>query len=103
LITVCDQVNIITGDKVRSRLIFRFRDGFADGMTSLIVANSLKNLTEIKVSYLAGVSKPRVVELSTKRRISASLGFCSFAGAQWTIQGYEAIHKIRKCMFGVAR
>jgi transposase-like protein len=31
-----------------------------------------------------------------KRRISASLGFRSFAGAERTIQGYEAMHMIRK-------
>jgi transposase, IS6 family len=31
-----------------------------------------------------------------KRRIQASLGFRSFAGAERTIQGYEAMHMIRK-------
>src|SRR6202008_2272154 len=31
-----------------------------------------------------------------KRRISASLGFRSFTGAERTIQGYEAMHMIRK-------
>ena len=31
-----------------------------------------------------------------KRRINASLGFRSFAGAERTIQGYEAMHMIRK-------
>jgi transposase-like protein len=31
-----------------------------------------------------------------KRRISASLGFRSFAAAERTIQGYEAMHMIRK-------
>ena len=33
---------------------------------------------------------------SIKRRINASLGFRSFAGAERTIQGYEAMHMIRK-------
>ena len=31
-----------------------------------------------------------------KRRINFKLGFCSFDGAYFTIQGYEAIHMIRK-------
>ena len=31
-----------------------------------------------------------------KRRVNASLGFRSFAGAERTIQGYEAMHMIRK-------
>jgi len=31
-----------------------------------------------------------------KRRVNASLGFRSFDGAQRTIQGYEAMHMIRK-------
>jgi transposase, IS6 family len=31
-----------------------------------------------------------------KRRIHASLGFRSFAGAERTIQGYQAMHMIRK-------
>ena len=31
-----------------------------------------------------------------KRRINASLGFRSFAAAERTIQGYEAMHMIRK-------
>ena len=31
-----------------------------------------------------------------KRRINASLGFRSLAGAERTIQGYEAMHMIRK-------
>jgi IS6 family transposase len=34
-----------------------------------------------------------------KRRINASLGFRSFAAAGRTIQGYEAIHMIRKGQF----
>lgn len=33
---------------------------------------------------------------SIKRRVNASLGFRSFAAAQRTIQGYEAMHMIRK-------
>jgi transposase, IS6 family len=33
---------------------------------------------------------------SIKRRVNASLGFRSFAGAQRTIQGYETMHMIRK-------
>ena len=33
---------------------------------------------------------------SIKRRINASLGFRSFAGAERTIQGYEAMHMILK-------
>jgi transposase-like protein len=33
---------------------------------------------------------------SIKRRVTASLGFRSFDGAQRTIQGYEAMHMIRK-------
>jgi transposase-like protein len=33
---------------------------------------------------------------SIKRRVNASLGFRSFDGAQRTIQGYEAMHMIRK-------
>jgi IS6 family transposase len=33
---------------------------------------------------------------SIKRRVDASLGFRSFDGAQRTIQGYEAMHMIRK-------
>ena len=33
---------------------------------------------------------------SIKRRVNASLGFRSFGGAQRTIQGYEAMHMIRK-------
>jgi len=39
----------------------------ANGMTSLIVENFPKNCTELKVSYLAGGSKPRLVKLSTRR------------------------------------
>jgi transposase InsO family protein len=38
----------------------------------------------------------RAIRRAIKRRISASLGFCSFAGAERTIQGYEAMHMIRK-------
>ena len=38
----------------------------ANGMTSLIVQNFPANAAELKVSYLAGASKPRVVKLSTK-------------------------------------
>jgi transposase, IS6 family len=34
-----------------------------------------------------------------KRRINASLGFRSFAAVGRTIQGYEAIHMIRKGQF----
>jgi IS6 family transposase len=33
---------------------------------------------------------------SIKRCVNASLGFRSFDGAQRTIQGYEAMHMIRK-------
>jgi IS6 family transposase len=33
---------------------------------------------------------------SIKRRVNASLGFRSIDGAQRTIQGYEAMHMIRK-------
>jgi transposase-like protein len=33
---------------------------------------------------------------SIKRRVNASFGFRSFDGAQRTIQGYEAMHMIRK-------
>ena len=33
---------------------------------------------------------------SIKRRVNTSLGFRSFDGAQRTIQGYEAMHMIRK-------
>ena len=33
---------------------------------------------------------------SIKRRVNSSLGFRSFDGAQRTIQGYEAMHMIRK-------
>jgi IS6 family transposase len=33
---------------------------------------------------------------SIKRRINANLGFRSFASAERTIQGYEAMHMIRK-------
>ena len=33
---------------------------------------------------------------SIKRRVNASLGFRSFDGAHRTIQGYEAMHMIRK-------
>jgi IS6 family transposase len=33
---------------------------------------------------------------SIKRRVNASLGFRSFDSAQRTIQGYEAMHMIRK-------
>jgi hypothetical protein len=38
----------------------------ANGMTSLIVQNFPADLPELKVSYLAGTSKPRVVKLSTR-------------------------------------
>jgi hypothetical protein len=38
----------------------------ANGMTSLIVENFPQKATEMKVSYLAGSSKPRVVKLSVK-------------------------------------
>ena len=38
----------------------------ANGMTSLIVENFPRGAAELKVSYLAGTSKPRVVKLSTK-------------------------------------
>ncbi len=132
VIAVGDEVDTVDGDKVRSRLTFRFRDGsiddevsvytqdavfrlvtdhhiqkgpsfpdaldlsinvpartvtwreakdgkekfqtgrmdlpsdLANGMTSLIVENFPKNQSEMKVSYLAGSSKPRVVTLSVK-------------------------------------
>jgi hypothetical protein len=132
VIAVGDQVNTIDGNKVRSRLIFRFRDGsiddevcvftqgsvfrlltdhhiqkgpsfpeplnmsmnvpagavtwreakggkekvqsghmdlpqdLANGMTSLIVENFPKHQAEMKVSYLAGTSKPRLVTLSVR-------------------------------------
>ena len=33
---------------------------------------------------------------SLKRRVNASQGFRSFEGAWRTIQGYEAVHMIRK-------
>ncbi|MBV9502970.1 MAG: hypothetical protein JO138_26655 [Acidobacteriaceae bacterium] len=127
-----DQVETIDGDKVRSRVIFRFRDGSIDdessvytqgavfrlltdhhiqkgpsfpdpvdlsinasgrtvrfrvaktgkekvqtehmdlpsdlvnGLTSLVVENFPKNQAEMKVSYLAGSSKPRLVTLLVK-------------------------------------
>jgi hypothetical protein len=38
----------------------------ANGMTSLIVENFPTDAAELKVSYLAGTSKPRVVKLSTR-------------------------------------
>src|SRR5947209_6204860 len=132
VIAVGDQVETIDGNKVRSRLIFRFRDGsiddessvfiqgtvfrlvadhhvqkgpsfpealdvsinvpartvtwreakggkekvqtermdlppdLANAMTSLLVENFPKNQAEMKVSYLAGSSKPRLVTLSAK-------------------------------------
>jgi len=37
-----------------------------NGMTSLVVENFPKNCTELKVSYLAGGSKPRLVKLLTR-------------------------------------
>jgi hypothetical protein len=38
----------------------------ANGMMSLVVENFPKQTSEMKVSYLAGTSKPRVVQLSVK-------------------------------------
>jgi hypothetical protein len=39
-----------------------------------------------------------------KRRVSPGLGFGAFATAQRTIQGYEAMHRLRKGqMEGVAK
>jgi hypothetical protein len=38
----------------------------ANGMTSLIVENFPQNAEEMKVPYLAGTSKPRIVKLSVK-------------------------------------
>jgi transposase, IS6 family len=32
-----------------------------------------------------------------KRRVNPGLGFGAFATAQRTIQGYEAMHMLRKC------
>ena len=36
------------------------------------------------------------ITVPSTRRINASLGFRSLAGAERTIQGYEAMHMIRK-------
>jgi hypothetical protein len=132
IIATGDQVNVVKGDEVHSRLTFHFRDGsiddeisvfkqtstfqlqsdhhiqkgpsfpepqnisvdvssgkvtwreskdgkektstermdvppdLANGMISLIVQNFPKDRGEMKVSYLAGTSKPRVVQLSVK-------------------------------------
>ena len=49
------------------------------------VASSLTSTTFVEQDHPA-----------IKRRIRASLGFRSFAGAERTIQGYEAMHMIRK-------
>jgi len=46
------------------------------------------------VSYLNNIVEQD--HRSIKRRVNASLGFRSFDGAQRTIQGYEAMHMIRK-------
>jgi hypothetical protein len=132
VIAVGDQVNVVRGNQVRSRLTFHFRDGsiddettvfrqgevfqlvsdhhiqkgpsfpepldvavnvatrevtwheikngkervttehmdlpgdLANGMISLLPENFPKAAAEMKVSYLAGASKPRVVKLSVK-------------------------------------
>lgn len=132
VIATGDQINEISGDSVRSRLTFHFRDGslddelttftqgkifqlvsdhhvqkgpsfpelldlavdmktkkvtwheksknkeevksesmdlppdLANGLTSMIIENFPKDASEMKVSYLAGGSKPRVVKLSVK-------------------------------------
>ena len=49
-------------------------------------------------SDVAAAWSPTSTILSSriKRRIIASLGFRSFAAAERTIQGYEAMHMIRK-------
>jgi IS6 family transposase len=49
-------------------------------------------------SFLLG-GRTNIVEQDyrdIKRRINATLGFRSFTGAERAIQGYEAIHMIRK-------
>jgi hypothetical protein len=132
IIATGDEVNVVKGDEVHSRLTFHFRDGsiddeiavfkqtstfqllsdhhiqkgpsypepenvsvdvrsgkvtwresksgeektttermdippdLANGMISLIVQNFPKDKAEMKLSYLAGSSKPRVVQLSVK-------------------------------------
>lgn len=52
-------------DKVQTEKMDLPND-LANGMTSLIAENFPDNCTEMKVPYLAGTSKPRLVTLSTK-------------------------------------
>jgi hypothetical protein len=133
IIAVGDEINIVTGSEVRSRLVFRFRDGsidddvtvfrqgkflqlvtdhhiqrgpsfpqpmdttidvprsevtwhedkdgkhqvhtdhmdlpadLANGMLAPLIENFPRQAAEMKVSYIAGDPKPRIVKLSIKR------------------------------------
>lgn len=69
-------VNVATGtvtsremkdgkEKVESKHL-ELPNDLANGMTSLIVENFPENCAEMKVSYLAGGAKPRIVTLSTR-------------------------------------
>src|SRR3954449_6920012 len=46
--------------------------------------------------FLISITSSSRITARFKRRVNASLGFRSFDGAQRTIQGYEAMHMIRK-------
>jgi transposase-like protein len=47
-------------------------------------------------SSLTSTTLSNRITVRSKRRIQASLSFRSFAAAERTIQGYEAMHMIRK-------
>jgi IS6 family transposase len=51
-------------------------------------------MTERRATYLNNIVEQD--HRSIKRRVNASQGFRSFEGAWRTIQGYEAMHMIRK-------
>ena len=51
----------------------------------------------MSLSYLSLLEQHRGTgSPAIKRRVNASQGFRSFHGARRTIQGYEAVHMIRK-------
>src|SRR5689334_23451213 len=56
----------------------------------------MKVITIGATGFIGRYAVTKLIEAGHKRRVNASLGFRSFDGAQRTIQGYEAMHMIRK-------
>src|SRR5437762_13387304 len=101
--------------RVAGRWTYLYRAVDSTGATIDFLLSETRDLTSPrrffqKALAAPGHPRPRVINVdgnpsyniveqdhrSIKRRVNASLGFRSFDGAQRTIQGYEAMHMIRK-------